>query len=164
MFDLKSMTVRWETHVKNGVCSVQFDRKDIVMNKLLVTTLDSKFHVYDLRTQHKTKGFASLTEKSHKSTVWQGKHVPQNRDLFVTTGGAGSMHLWKYEYPEKRETTDSNGDKVGVPGSLSLLQNCNVSTQPIGAFSWSPDKLGLAACTSFDQTLRVLIVTKLNLY
>lgn len=33
------------------------------MNKLVATTLESKFTVYDLRTQHPTKGFSSLTEK-----------------------------------------------------------------------------------------------------
>ena len=33
------------------------------MNKLAATTLESKFHVFDTRTQHPTKGFASVTEK-----------------------------------------------------------------------------------------------------
>lgn len=33
------------------------------MNKLVATTLESKFHVYDMRTQHPTKGFACVTEK-----------------------------------------------------------------------------------------------------
>jgi len=33
------------------------------MNKLVATTLESKFHVFDVRTQHPTKGFASVTEK-----------------------------------------------------------------------------------------------------
>ena len=42
---------------------MEFDRKDIPMNKMVVTSLESKFNVFDLRTQHPTKGFASLTEK-----------------------------------------------------------------------------------------------------
>ena len=33
------------------------------MNKMVVTSLESKFNVFDLRTQHPTEGFASLTEK-----------------------------------------------------------------------------------------------------
>ena len=45
------------------VCSIEFDRKDIPMNKVVATTLEAKLSVYDLRTQHPTKGFASLTEK-----------------------------------------------------------------------------------------------------
>lgn len=42
---------------------MEFDRKDIDMNKLVATTLESKFHVYDMRTQNATTGFASLSEK-----------------------------------------------------------------------------------------------------
>jgi hypothetical protein len=37
-----------------------------------------------------------------------------------------------------------------------------VSTQPINSFDWSPDKEGLACCGSFDQCVRVVVVTKLN--
>ena len=45
------------------VCYLEFDRKDIPMNKMVITSLESKFSVFDLRTQHPTKGFAMLTEK-----------------------------------------------------------------------------------------------------
>lgn len=63
LFDLRTQTMRWETNVGNGVVSVEFDRKDIAMNTLAVTTLESRFRVYDMRTQHPTEGFAYLTEK-----------------------------------------------------------------------------------------------------
>ena len=44
------------------------------MNKLLATTLESKIHVFDMRTQNDAHGgFASVTEKAHDSTVWIGK-------------------------------------------------------------------------------------------
>jgi hypothetical protein len=45
---------------------LEFDRKDIEMNKLLATTLESKIHVFDMKTQHKEKGFASVVEKVMK--------------------------------------------------------------------------------------------------
>ncbi|XP_063129564.1 dynein axonemal assembly factor 10 isoform X2 [Rattus norvegicus] len=162
LFDLRNMSLRWETNIKNGVCSLEFDRKDISMNKLVATSLEGKFHVFDMRTQHPTKGFASVTEKAHKSTVWQVRHLPQNRELFLTTGGAGNLHLWKYEYPAHRSKKDSEGLEMGVAGSVSLLQNVTVSTQPISSLDWSPDKRGLCICSSFDQMVRVLIVTKLQ--
>ena len=44
--------MRYETNVANGVTGLKFDRKDIEMNKLGVTTLESKFRVFDMRTQH----------------------------------------------------------------------------------------------------------------
>ena len=62
---------------------VQFDRKDVEMNKCAVTTLESRFRVFDLRTQHAEEGFASVAERAHKATVWLARHVPQNRDLWM---------------------------------------------------------------------------------
>ena len=47
-------------------------------------------------------------------------------------------------------------------GSVQLLASKTVSTQPINSFDWSPDKEGLACCGSFDQCVRVVVVTKLN--
>ncbi len=36
---------------------------------------------------------------SEKATVWDGKFLPQNRDVFMTTAGGGSsLTLWKYKY------------------------------------------------------------------
>ncbi|XP_033734571.1 WD repeat-containing protein 92-like [Pecten maximus] len=162
LFDLRNMQLRWEKNVKNGVCGVEFDRKDISMNKLAAATLESKFHIFDMRTQHPTKGFASVTEKAHKSTVWGVKHLPQNRDVFMSMGGNGSLYLWKYSYPGQRVEKDSEGREGGVPGTVNLLQNITMTTQPISSLDWSPDKEGLCVCTAFDQTLRVLVVTKLN--
>ena len=88
-------TMRWETNVGNGVVGLEFDRKDIEMNKLVVSTLESKFRVYNMRTQHPEKGFSFLSEKAHKSTVWLGRHLPQNRDLFMTAGGNGGINLYR---------------------------------------------------------------------
>jgi WD40 repeat protein len=51
---------------------------------------------------------------------------------------------------------------MGVAGTMNLLNSKNVSTQPISSWDWSPDKEGLAVCGSFDQTVRVVIVTRLN--
>lgn len=157
LFDLKAMRVHYETNLKNGVCGVEFDRKDIQMNKLVATTLESKFYLFDLRVCNSKKGYPSLKEKAHKSTIWSVRHLPQNREIFATTGGDGSVSLWRYQYPEKRVV-----DGVGVIGKVEKLQNIELSTQPVSTWDWSPDKLGLAVCTSFDQTVRVIIVTKLN--
>jgi WD40 repeat protein len=54
LFDLRANSIRFETNVSNGVTSVEFDRKDIEMNKMVVTTLESKFRLFDMRTQHPT--------------------------------------------------------------------------------------------------------------
>jgi len=162
LFDLKKMCLRWETNIRNGVCCVQFDRNDIEMNKLVVTSLESKFYVYDVRTLHPDNGFASLSQSAHKSTIWCVRHLPQNRDIFMTTGGSGTVHLWKYNYPSRRTSKDKKGIEEGVTGSLTELNHATLGTQPVSGFDWHPDMQGLAVCTSFDQTVRVVIVTKLT--
>lgn len=63
LFDLRTNTLRYETNVANGVTGIEFDRRDIEMNKFAVTTLESKFRVFDARTQHPDEGFAYMSEK-----------------------------------------------------------------------------------------------------
>ncbi|XP_023298728.2 dynein axonemal assembly factor 10 [Lucilia cuprina] len=177
LFDLRQLSVRWETSLKNGICGIEFDRKDIPMNKMVVTTLEGGLLVYDMRTQHPSKGFTCLEERNAgrsvgsngvitgpKATVWCAKHLPQNRDIFVTCGGTGSLRLWNYEYPEKRNKEGTDGYSEGIAGSLHMLHASTLSTQPVHCFDWHPDKMGLAVCGAFDQSVRVLVTTKLNLY
>jgi WD40 repeat protein len=163
MFDLRTNSMLWETNVKNGVCGVEFDRRDIKRNKLVATALESSFAVYDLRTQHPTEGFAHLTEKAHSSTVWAARHLPQNRDIFMTCGGNGSLNLYKYKYPAERKLVDKEtGEARGVPGTVELLASAPLSTQPIASFDWHKDKEGLCVMGSFDQAVRVAVVSRLN--
>ncbi len=130
MFDLRTGTVRYETNVRNGVCSVEFDRTEIEMNKFTVTCLESQFHCFDARTHHKKKGLASLTEKVLQgSTVWGVRHLPQNREVMMVQGGDGTLMLYKYCYPDQRQVKDPDGVPMGVAGSMELLANRNVSTQ-----------------------------------
>ena len=163
MFDLRVNKLRWEGNVRNGVCGVQFDRRDINMNKFVVTCLESQFHVYDARTQHPQQGFASLTETTAKgASLWKPAHLPQNREVFMITAGDGTAHLFKYKYPDQRKIKDANGKAMGVIGSVELLADENLSSQPVTSFDWSPDKEGLFCCGALDQTVRVGIATKLN--
>ena len=163
MFDLRMGKVRWEASLRNGVCGIEFDRKDIKMNKFVCTTLESKLHLYDLRTFHPERGYTSLEEKlKHGTTVWGVKHLPQNREIFMTLGGDGSLSLYKYSYPDHRALRDGDDKEYGVVGSVDLLNNQKLATQPISSFNWCPDKQGLAVCGAFDQCLRTVVVTKLH--
>eukprot|EP00638_Chattonella_subsalsa_P009882 CAMPEP_0117747132 /NCGR_PEP_ID=MMETSP0947-20121206/8332_1 /TAXON_ID=44440 /ORGANISM="Chattonella subsalsa, Strain CCMP2191" /LENGTH=321 /DNA_ID=CAMNT_0005564533 /DNA_START=163 /DNA_END=1128 /DNA_ORIENTATION=+ len=164
LFDLRTNSLRYETNVNNGVTCVEFDRKDIEMNKMVVTTLESKFRLYDMRTQHSEHGFTSLAEKAHKSTVWLCRHLPQNRDIFMTGGGNGGFNIYKYHYPNSRTKQAKDESPMGVVGSVELLNSRVISTQPIVSFDWSPDREGLCTLCCLDQTLRVYIVTKLHKY
>jgi WD40 repeat protein len=161
---LKTNKLIWETNVSNGVVGLQFDRKDIEMNKLVVTSLESKFRVYDMRTFYTPdSSYAYLTEQAHKSTVWLGRHLPQNRDVFMTTGGNGTLNLYKYDYPSQRSVADpETGVKKGVAGTVQMLNSRKFSDQPIVSLDWHADKQGLFVCTALDQTVKVGITTKLQ--
>ena len=164
LYDLRKNQLTWETNLKNGICSIEFDRKDIPMNKMVVTTLESKIHVFDLRTLHPELGFAGLSDAAHNSTIWGSKFLPQNRDIFISMGGNGSANLYKYNYPNQRSVMDENNIPKGVIGNLSILNTKNITTQPIVGFDWHPDKMGLATLVALDQTVKVYLVTRLNLY
>jgi len=127
MFDLKTNCLRWDTNVGNGICNLEFDRQDIAQNKLVATTLESKFHVFDLKTYHPEKGYTAMDELAHKSTIWGVRHLPQNRDLFVTLGGNGAIDLFKYHYPSNRSLKDQDGLDIGVTGKLELLNEKKIA-------------------------------------
>ena len=44
-------------------------------------------------------------------------------------------------YPDKRVKVGEDGKEQGVVGSVSLLQNATISTQPVSNMDWSPDKV-----------------------
>lgn len=52
-------------------------------------------------------------------------------------------------YPDQRVKKDANDLDIGVIGSVSLLQNANLSTQPITSFDWSPDKVSVILVINF---------------
>ena len=164
VFDLRAGgAVRFETNVRNGVCSLEFDRREIAMNKLVAACLEGALHVWDARTTHPVHGWACASAHTPAvATLWGVRHVPQNREVCMVQGGSGALWLYKYVYPDARVAKDADGVPMGVAGHLELLASRDASTQPVGAFDWSPDKEGLAVCGSFDQCVRVLAATGLN--
>jgi hypothetical protein len=45
-----------------------------------------------------------VTEKvAAGSTVWGAAPLPQNRELMMVSSGDGSLHLYKYHYPDQRK-------------------------------------------------------------
>ena len=164
LLDLRTNRLRWEVNIGDGVVALEFDRKDIAMNKLVATTLESRFLVHDMRTQHPEDGFAALSHKAHASTVWLARHLPQNRELFATGAGDGTVNVYRYHYPAQRAITDENGVARGVAGSVEQLNSKKLAELPVVSWDWSADKLGLFVMSSVDQSVKVGMVTKLNKY
>ena len=55
------------------------------------------------------------------------------------------------------------GRDKGVVGTVELLNDRELATQPIVSLDWNKEKIGLGVISCLDQTVKVLIVTKLNL-
>ena len=53
--------------------------------------------------------------------MWLVRHLPQNRDLFMTGGGNGGFNVYKYHYPKSRTAMAKDNVPVGVVGSVELL-------------------------------------------
>ena len=164
LFDLRASRLLWEANLKNGVCGLQFDRKDVAMNKLVAATLEGKVHAFDLRTHHAETGFAGVTQSLGRATLWGVRHLPQNRDVFAVLGGDGVLSVERYVYPPSRALEDAEGRQRGVAGALETLNDRQIAQQPVVGFDWNADKLGLGIACALDQTLKVVIVTRLGLY
>ena len=72
------------------------------------------------------------------------------------------MPACRYEYPDKRIETDTEGCEYGIAGKAKLLCSEELTGQPVVGFDWAPDHLGLFCCGAMDQCVRVGAVTKLN--
>lgn len=162
LFDLRTQKILHEMNVSNGICDLEFDRRDIEMNKLIVSSLEGRVRCYDLRTLHPKLGYAYVEERVSDGTVWCSKPLPQNREIFMS-GGGGELTLLQYKYPPERSLKDSEGLPRGVAGVVEELNKAKVGDQPINSLDWNDAKEGLLACTSFDQSIRIMLVTKLNL-
>lgn len=162
IFDLRTQKMLHEMQVGNGVCDLEFDRPDIPINKLIVSSLEGRVRCYDLRTLHPKLGYAYVEERVSDGTVWCSRALPQNREIFMS-GGGGELTLCLYKYPPERTLKDSDGQERGVAGAVEELNKAKVGDQPINALDWNRSKEGLAVCSSFDQSIRVMLVTKLDL-
>lgn len=162
VFDLRTQKMIHEFNVSNGVCDLEFDRPDIEMNKLVVSSLEGRVRAYDMRTLHPTLGYAYVEDRVSSGTVWTSKALPQNREVFIS-GGGGELTLCKYVYPPERSLKDLDGHPKGVAGTIEELNKVKVGDQPINALDWNRSREGLLVCSGFDQAVRVMIVTKLSL-
>ncbi len=64
-----------------------------------------------------------------------------------------SVHLPPSSYPDARVKKDENGKEMGVIGSVSLLQNVTLATQPISNIDWNADKVGTALPNTKGPTI-----------
>lgn len=67
LFDMRAANLQWDTNVDFGVCHLQFDRKDIAMNKLAISCLEGQLFMADMRTFHPEDGYTRKAQKLSES-------------------------------------------------------------------------------------------------
>ena len=163
IYDLRMDKLLYGENFKYGICSLEFDKKNIPINKMIATTLDSKIYLFDVKNLEKrnNSNCDKLMDEINNTTIWGTKFVPQRRDIFVSLGGNGSLNIYKFH------NSDFNCDKIESSNKenrkLKLINSHIISTQPIIGFDWHSTKLGLSCLVAFDRTVKICTINKLNL-
>ena len=133
------------------------------MRSLSATCLQGFVHVWDIRSSGDMADSLRCSEKITKQnhTIWGVRYLRQNSDILATIEGSGSVKIWKY-YCSTETSKHEKQTKTAIPACIEKLQESQVAEQPISSFDWSPDMLGLAVSTSFDQKVRILAFTNLD--
>ena len=133
------------------------------IRKICATGLQGSIHLWNWPASSQNKNPPEWTDKTdrNKQTVWGGRYLKQNKDIIVTYDGSGAVKIWKHRL-SKESVLSSECDNGHTTG-LEKLQDCQISKQPISSFDWSPDMLGLAVSTSFDQKVRLLAFTNMEI-
>lgn len=152
IFDLRMDKLLFGENLKFGICSIEFDRKNIPLNKMAVSTLGSKIYLYDLNNleqndnnENKNMRYKKLYDEVN-TTIWGTKFLPQRRDVFVSLGGDGSLNLYKFD----QKDFDENNN-----GKINIISNNKICNAPIIGFDWHLIKNGLACLVSLDKTIKI---------
>ena len=135
IFDCRSGKVKWESHLARGVTSLEL----LSGGRLLGGNVGGSLVVWDLSSESRKE------MKLEKSTVWSAVTCPHDERVLVSSLGSGALRLLSL-----------------TECDLSSVTSLQASDRPLTTFSWSRDKPGLAVSTSFDQKIRVVLVTNIQ--
>jgi len=160
VFDVRACKVFWETSLPHGVTSLKFSGSNFEkLDRLLAGSLGGGVADWDLQTRHKVHGFSRSDVRLEKTTVWQVTGAPQNTGLILASFGSGAVQLVRFREPGHRVMIGSDGSNVGTPGEFVKGVSKQLTDKPVTCFDWSADKAGLVVTSSFDQNIRIIIVT-----
>ena len=155
IFDLRMDKVLYGENLKNGICSIDFDSKNNPLNKMIVTTLGSKFYLFDLNYDINNNIDMKNNFKYKRLyddvniTVWGTKFLPQNRNIFASLGGNGCLNLYDYKYRDFNDENYINNKK------LKLLSYNKICSAPIIGFDWHYINYGLSCLVSLDNFVKI---------
>ncbi|KAF9295576.1 hypothetical protein BGZ74_010750 [Mortierella antarctica] len=147
VLDLAAGKLLFETNVKHGVCSVEFDRRRGTSKRLIATTMEGTLHSFDLggsiSESNATVEETITVQTGDESTLWQARHVPQRQDIFAVTDGGGNIHLYE------------QGDAGSLIKSRGVHQ---FAKEAILSLEFNDDLEGLFVTCDLSNTLRIGIL------
>ena len=157
LFDLRRPAgCLWATELPGGVTSLEVGE-----GRLVGATVTGGLHLWDLATRHPEFGYCRTDGRVEGGCLWQVAACPLAPGTLAAATQAGALQLVAHEAPLATTVESTDGREVGVPGHLLLSTSAQLADKPVTSLAWSPDKAGLLAATSFDQTLRVCLATNL---
>lgn len=114
VFDLRTLQIRWESNVRNGVVGLETNNKYEPLNKLVATTTFGGLNMFDFSKGSSDQSTVSciskidadelpsiyrnhINDSGYKTitpTIWCVRHLPQNPGIFATCGGSGTLRIW----------------------------------------------------------------------
>lgn len=73
-------------------------------------------------------------------------HLNCSNDLFI-------LFLLVFCSYKRSNKNLKNNDNTS---QLHQIHEMSISNEPVNCFDWSPDRCGLAVCSSYDKTLRII--------
>lgn len=164
MFDMRQAKAAvWETALPQGVPTLCLQRgKGDKLDRLVGGTQGGRVCLWDLQTLHTTQGYTRVDQTLDRGCVWRLEQSPHQANVMVGAVQGGALEVITYKPPGHRVMIAADGGNMGTPGLLERGISKQLTDKPVTSISWCPDKCGLLACTCFDQSLRVCILTGLE--
>ncbi|CEP18572.1 hypothetical protein [Parasitella parasitica] len=124
LFHVTGSQYLWGTHVKDGICSIEFNN-----GKLMASTLSSAYLI-DIAT-----GKTSKIQSSTETTLWSVRHIPQQPHYFSVAGGDGNITTYTQDLRAAHVlnlskhpiiSLDWNKDKKGLFACSSFDQSIKI--------------------------------------
>lgn len=113
VFDLRILRLRWQSNVRDGVCSLETNNKYEPLQKLVASTTFGGLNLFDFSSGDDQSQVSCISKldadelpsiqrnhindkhsKEITPTIWCVRHLPQNRNIFATCGGSGNVRIW----------------------------------------------------------------------
>jgi len=141
LFDIRKNQLLEEVSLGSGVISIEFQTGHT--SKLVATVANAKLFIYQTNSLEKGKLSQGVAIDAHESTVWSVKHNPNDPTMFATTGGNGTLNLYKH-----------NKESAQQLGTIGLVSN----RLPAITLDWFQSRPGLVAYTTLERTVGLLAI------